>query len=277
MLALMTNKLTADVARAVVASAKAKIKTDTRQEIGKSYSVFLQGLLHPEHGRDTATLYYALTESGGVVAAKVYNGDEDAFQREVSMSQALDHENLVKFIKSFSIQEGARNIIIMPFYPRSVADLLENNCPVPLEMFRRIARNCYDALSYLHSKGFCFVDVKPSNIMLEAGEQGHAVLVDYGATVRTGKMVEQLTEVYCLDADTWMATEYLDWICFGTTLAEMAGFDIFAFHGAYDLAEEVNESTKDDAVKQLIVSCLVKPTPSAIEAALSLATSTVKN
>jgi len=145
----------------------------------------------------------------------------------------------------------------MPFFPRSAADMLTQHFPIPLTGIRVIARNCFDALCHLHSKGFCFVDLKPSNIMLQSGEQGHATLVDYGATVRTGSPIIEFTRSYCLDADTNTATEHMDWICLGTTLAQIAGFNLSSIKTAVDLVNEVSRSISNtnDALKKLLISC----------------------
>ena len=180
----------------------------------------------------------------------------------------MDHKNLLKFIKSFSIQNGARHIIIMPFFPRSVADWLTQHSSIPLAAIRVIARNCFDALCHVHDKGFCFADLKPSNIMLQNGEQGKATLIDYGGTVRIGSAVIEYTEDYCLDAYAWAATENMDWICLGTTLAKIAGFAIHDFDTVSDLAHEVSCSAKEEPLKQLILSCLQSPSPAKIELAL---------
>jgi hypothetical protein len=110
------------------------------------------------------------------------------------------------------------------------------------------------------------VDLKPSNIMLQNAEQAYAILVDYGATVHIGSPIIEVTEKYCLDANTIKATEHLDWICLGTTLA---GFDICNFHTATDLVNEVDRSTRDEYLKKLIVSCLQSPSSSIIESVLN--------
>jgi serine/threonine protein kinase len=72
--------------------------------------------------------------------------------REVEVNQALKHKNLVKFIETFSIQNDSRHVIIMPFFPRSVADWLVQDSELPLPAVKIIAKSCFDALSHLHSK-----------------------------------------------------------------------------------------------------------------------------
>ena len=105
--------------------------------------------------------------------------------------------------------------------------------------------------------------------MLHNSEPSYATLVDYGATTRIGSPIIECTQSYYLDADTSTATEQLDWICLGTTLAQIGGFYIFNFEKAADLVNEVYLSTKDDKLKKLIVSCLQSPSSSKIESALN--------
>ena len=262
---LKSPHLTPEEARTILTFAKSKIKSATRKAIGQQHSFFLDGSLNGGQGQ----MYYAFSESGVVFVAKVYNGNKESFLREVETNQVLEHKNLVKFVKTFSIQDEARHVIIMPHFPRSVADWLIQDSALPLTAVKIIARSCFDALCHLHSKRFCFADLKPSNIMLHNSEPSYTTLVDYGATVRIGSPIIEFTESYCLDADTITATEHLDWICLGTTLAQIGGFDIFNFQKAADLINEVCCSAIDDNLKKLIVSCLQSPSSSKIESALN--------
>ena len=269
---LKSPQLTPEEARTILAFAKSKIKSATHKAIGQQHSFFLDGSLDVGQGQAKSSLYYAFSESGAVFVAKVYNGNKESFLREVEINNALDHHlqrNLVKFIKTFSIQDDARHIIIMPLFPRSVADWLIQDSALPFTAVKIIAKSCFDALCHLHSKGFCFADLKPSNIMLQNTEPNYATLVDYGATVRLGCPIIEFTGSYCLDADTITATENLDWVCLGTTLAQIGGFDIFRFEKAADLVDEIHRSTLNDKLKNLIVSCLQNPSSSKIESALN--------
>jgi serine/threonine protein kinase len=93
-------------------------------------------------------------------------------------------------------------------------------------------------MSFAFQRSF-FADLKPSNIMLHNGEHGHATLVDFGATVRIGSPIIEFTTQYCLMANPLMASEKLDWICLGTTLADIGGFEILNFSRANELVAEV--------------------------------------
>ena len=128
---------------------------------------------------------------------------------EVKISQDLDHKNLVKFVKWFSIEK--RHVIIIPFFPRSVADMMNRKSLVrqaaPLAAIQVIARYCFDALRHLHSKKLCYADLKHANIMLQNVEDGHATLVDYGATVPIGSPIREFTDAFCMDVDTAVGSE----------------------------------------------------------------------
>ncbi|KAI8852834.1 hypothetical protein BC829DRAFT_414271 [Chytridium lagenaria] len=177
-------------------NAKSKIKSSTRREIGLRESYFVDGSLHVGQGQAKSSLYYAFSETGRVLVAKVYERHEEDYTREVE------------------------------------------------------------------------TNLKPSNIMLQNTEHGHATLVDYGATVPMGSDIIEVTREYCLDADKNKASEHLDWICLGTTLAQMGGFQIVHFQRVVDLASEVSGSSQDEYLKNLIVLCLQSPTLSRIKSAL---------
>jgi serine/threonine protein kinase len=268
---LKAPDVTPDEARKLLAYATSKVHSTTQRAIGLQHSFFLDGSLNVGQGQIKSSLYYAFSESGGVFVAKVYNGHKDDFTREVDASQALEHKNLVKFIKTFSIQDDMRHVIIMPFFPRSLADWLtqHSGVPPPLTAIRAFARNCFDALCHVHSKGLCFADLKPANIMLQNSEPGYATLVDYGGTVRIGSRLIEYTTDYCLDADQITATERLDWICLGTTLAQCVGVPFHNCPRAVDLANTVSGSSIDDFFNKLILSCLLSPSASSIERALN--------
>jgi serine/threonine protein kinase len=149
-------------------------------------------------------------------------------------------------------------------------DWLNYDYSLPVTVVKIIAQSCFDALCYLHANGFCFADLKPSNIMLHNSEPSYATLVDYGATIRIGSPIVEYSESYCLDANICIATENLDWYCLGTTLAQIVGFNIFKFENAVNLVNEVSRSNENNNFKNLIVSCLQSPSSSKIESALNL-------
>jgi serine/threonine protein kinase len=249
--------LTEYEAEAMLRWANPKFKAASKEAIVKQHSFCIGELVDIKQGPSQHC-----TTHTGVLAAKVYTGHKDQFTQEVEVSQTLNHTNLVKFIKTFSIHNDGPD----RHYPRCVADMLECNFDPP-GVLALIARNCFDALCHVHSKGLDFADFKPGNIML-SGSEPIAVLVDYGATVPLRSLIVECTEACCLDANTGRATEELDWVCLGTTLAAIAGFDVFDFNAARDLVYEINYSDRGEHVKQLLVSCMENPSLSKIKLAL---------
>eukprot|EP00644_Phytophthora_capsici_P002844 jgi/Phyca11/124964/e_gw1.55.262.1 len=199
---------------------------------------------------------------------------KESFQREVDVNFALGyHKNIVQFVKSFSIgnaENEQRHIIVMPFFARCADDLLALSSPVELRALISIAHDCFEALCHIHSKKYCFADMKPANIMLHCGEQGGATLVDFGAAVRLGDPIVEMTDPFCLDVANLQGSELLDWTCLGTTLAQMAGIGITNYYSRQDLVWSLKDGDEevDHLVGQFIISCLENPSESRIKAAL---------
>jgi hypothetical protein len=272
---LFSANVTRDAALSVATRAKSAIKSATRNAIGELEGIFIDGSLTIGQGQTKSTLYYAYSESGGVLAAKVYNGHRDDYEREVEVNRVLDAGyNAVKFIKSFTIENVAKedhHIIIMPFFPRSAADFLTQHMSITARAFVIIARDCFTALRHIHLKRYCYADLKPANIMLQSGENGQATLVDFGASVRLGSPTIEVTRTYCLNVDTSVGSERLDWTCLGTALAQLAGYDITSYATTDELADHVirGASENDRGQTTIIVSCL-RNSISKLEANLKL-------
>ncbi|OWZ08348.1 ABC transporter [Phytophthora megakarya] len=198
---------------------------------------------------------------------------KQVFQREVDVNLELgSHTNIVQFLKTFSIRNAEneqRHIIVMLFFARSAADLLIQQSPIAYGAIGTIAHDCFKALCHIHSKKYCFVDLKPANIMLHSGEQGGTTLVDFGGAVRLGDPIVEVTDDFCLGVAKLQGSEFLDWTCLGTTMAHLAKIGI-----NYSTREELvsplrsNTGYAKDFVRQLIVSCLENPSAPLIKKAL---------
>ena len=242
-------------ARKIITDAKSSLFSATRNAIGLQNDIFLDGALNAGQGQVKSKFFYAFTKTGGVLVAKVYSpASKEAFDHEVLASNAFDHPNIVKFLKSFSIEKG--HIIIMPYFPRTVHDIKTQYTFVPIGAIATVARDIYSAVAHIHEKGYCFADVKPSNIVLENQEQGKAVLVDFGATVKLGSKIKEVTDAYCLDYNTNIASVGLDWICFATTLSQLADINISLYATVTSVGEAVNNSSIDPLLKNVITCCL---------------------
>ena len=265
---LVQPGLTKNEAVIILEKTKLMIKDETRQVIGKQHSIYIGNPIKTYFGGDNAVMYYAFSDSGGVLAAKVYHDQfKQEFEHEVKMNKALGHhENIITFLQTISFETSLkRHAILMPFHPCTAHDLVEQSWSVPTTMLKMIARDCNKALAYIHSKGYCYADLKPCNIMLMA-EQGRAVLIDFGATVRMGQFITERTEYYDLGTQINEGCEMQDWIHLGATLAELAGIDLFP--DPLIVLDRVEEIKKlDDGLKKVLRACLDFPQNGPVEQA----------
>jgi len=134
-----------------------------------------------------ATVYKARQPSlGRFIAIKVlppyFAHDEEfvqRFKREALAVAKLRHPNIVQ-VYNFH-QEGDLFYLAMEYIEGgSLAQLMENEGPLSLELSASIVKQTAAALDHAHKKGFIHRDIKPSNILLTADRQ--AVLTDFGIT-----------------------------------------------------------------------------------------------
>ena len=116
------------------------------------------------------------------VAVKVLNPElaaaigAERFLREIETAANLTHPHILPLHDSG--EADGFLFYVMPFVKgESLRDLLKRERQLPVEDAVRYAREVADALAYAHDEGIIHRDVKPENILLEAG---HAVLVDFG-------------------------------------------------------------------------------------------------
>jgi serine/threonine-protein kinase len=130
------------------------------------------------------------------VAVKVLDPDlvrtlgADRFLREIETVATLTHPHILPLFDSG--EADGFLFYVMPFMKgQSLRARLTKEKQLPVEDAIRITREIADALAYAHEEGVIHRDVKPANIMLEAG---HAVLADFGvAHAVAGAGEERLT------------------------------------------------------------------------------------
>ena len=116
------------------------------------------------------------------VAIKAMNPDlsevlgADRFLREIETAASLTHPHILPLHDSGEA-EGLLYYVMPYVEGESLRDRLNREKQLPVEDAVRIAREIAGALQYAHERGVIHRDVKPANILLEAG---HAVLADFG-------------------------------------------------------------------------------------------------
>ncbi|MFN2565917.1 MAG: protein kinase [Gemmatimonadaceae bacterium] len=100
----------------------------------------------------------------------------ERFLREIAIAAALTHPHVLPLHDSGEADGSL--YYVMPFVEgESLRERLQREKHVPVSVALRIAREVADALAYAHEHGVVHRDVKPENILLEAG---HAVVADFG-------------------------------------------------------------------------------------------------
>jgi len=131
----------------------------------------------------TAVVYRARdTRHDRDVAVKVLHRNlsgttsEARFAQEIRVAAGLRHPNVLPLFDSGALADG-RLFAVMPVAAGRPLSALIREGPLAVDEAVRLARETAEALAYLHTRGFVHRDVKPENILVEAG---HAVLTDFG-------------------------------------------------------------------------------------------------
>ena len=101
---------------------------------------------------------------------------KERFLREIRIAARLSHPHILPLYDSGEA-EGFLYYVMPCVEGESLRDRLNREKQLPLEEALQIAREVADALSYAHGHDVVHRDVKPENILLEAG---HAVVSDFG-------------------------------------------------------------------------------------------------
>ena len=99
------------------------------------------------------------------------------FIREAQMIAAMEHPHIVRIHDVF--EENGTAYYVMENLPGgSLADKVKKGGPLSEAKAEKYIREVSDALAYVHERKTVHLDVKPSNILLNA--KGDAVLIDFG-------------------------------------------------------------------------------------------------
>ena len=152
-----------------------------------------------ELGRGGMALVYLARDSkhGRPVALKVLRPElaaalgAERFLREIEIAAQLTHPHILPLHDSGKADDFL--YYVMPYVEgESLRTRLNQEKQLPVDDALQVAREVADALSYAHSHNVVHRDVKPENILFEAG---HAVVSDFGiARAITAAGTHKLTE-----------------------------------------------------------------------------------
>ena len=102
----------------------------------------------------------------------------DRFLREARIAARLTHPNIVPL---FSFGEAGKTLFYVMGYVEgeSLEQRLRRTSRLPFDEARRIIAELSSALDHAHALGIVHRDIKPDNVLIEAGT-GRAVLADFG-------------------------------------------------------------------------------------------------
>lgn len=103
--------------------------------------------------------------------------DRERFLREARAAAQLNHPNIVA-IFDVGEWEGCSYLVMELLEGRSLADVLAERGPLPVEDVRRYGAQAAAGLAAAHARGVVHRDIKPSNLMLAS--DGTLKLVDFG-------------------------------------------------------------------------------------------------
>ena len=99
------------------------------------------------------------------------------FIKEARMIASFDHTGIVRVLDVF--EENGTAYYVMNYLPGgSLNEMVKQNGPFAEAQAEKYIREVADALAYIHERNTVHLDVKPSNILLNA--KGEAVLIDFG-------------------------------------------------------------------------------------------------
>jgi uncharacterized protein (TIGR03067 family) len=122
-----------------------------------------------------------------VVAVKVLSPQMAAtsparkrFLREARSSAAIRHENVVQ-VHAVSRDDESLPYLVMEFIPgETLQQKLDRTGPLAVAEVVRIGRQIAEGLAAAHATGLIHRDVKPANVLIEAGPHERAKLTDFG-------------------------------------------------------------------------------------------------
>ena len=111
------------------------------------------------------------------------------FRREIQLSSLVTHPNVLR-VYDLGESGGLRFLTMQYIEGRSLATVLAEERPLPLERATALFRQVCDGLAAAHDKGVLHRDLKPQNVMVDAS--GHAYVMDFG--LATSDAVSTMTQ-----------------------------------------------------------------------------------
>jgi serine/threonine protein kinase len=199
------------------------VKTATKSKLVSSYN--FDGLVPMSFGQGSTVLQYVLKGSD-LYCAKI--GNVDIIGKEVRIAK-LVHENqscpsVMRVIDTVQISDTTlpRLAMISPFYPLPLSHMdVQENTVV------NMAICALATIKAFSNKSLCHGDIKPSNMMFQAGSRT-IVTIDFGSAVAYREPLMTTSPMFALDCPTDGSLHY-DLTCLATSILLMLGHGLSEF------------------------------------------------
>jgi serine/threonine protein kinase len=128
----------------------------------------------------------------------------ERFQREIASLCALSHPNIVTVYDAIIGPDDQPYVVMDYLRGRSLEALIEDEGPMSVERFARIAIQICSALEHAHKKGIIHRDLKPGNVVLMDDEMDFVKVVDFGLA-KIGDQNRRLTH----SGELWGSPPYM--------------------------------------------------------------------
>lgn len=204
------------------------VKTATKCTLVSAYT--FDGLVPMSFGQGDTVLQYVLKGSD-LFCAKI--GNVATIRKEVRIAR-LVHENqlcpsVMPVIDTVDITD-TRLAMIAPYYPLPLShfDVQENTVV-------NMAICALATIKAFSSKSLCHGDIKPSNMMFQAGSRT-IVTIDFGSTVQYGEQLLATSPTFALDCPTEGSLQY-DLTCLASSIVFLLGNGLDEFSSRAQLRE----------------------------------------
>jgi serine/threonine-protein kinase len=168
----------------------ADIREDLQRALGTSYTI------ERELGGGGMSIVFVATDNtlGRQVVVKVLPYDlaasvsVDRFKREIMLSAALQHPNIVPVLSAGQAEQLP--YFIMPYVEGESVRTRMARGPLSVRETVSILKDVARALAYAHGRGVIHRDIKPDNILLSGGA---AVVTDFGVAKAISASRERVT------------------------------------------------------------------------------------
>ncbi|KAI0267103.1 kinase-like domain-containing protein [Gloeopeniophorella convolvens] len=147
-----------------------------------------------------ATVMKAMARATGEwCAVKIIHGSKlrgsgahfQAFGREISILETLDHRNICRLRETFVPEDGGHDfyLVLELVEGGDLLDYILKHDGLAEPVAQHVTRQMCDALAYIHAKGITHRDLKPENVLLTKEDPPTVKVADFGLA----KVVDSLT------------------------------------------------------------------------------------